>query len=275
MTKQQLKNSGKLIKKTCMPKNDVTEDQVGEIDKGKFIEDRNVMCYIACVYSMGQAVKNNKIIFDAMIKQVDMMFPADMKEPYKAAIEKCKGVAKNYKDICEASYWTAKCIYEADPDNFFFQTSLRCSAKKGFIVMGYRIYLLILISILTRGVHTMTRQQLKNSAKMLKKTCMAKNDVTEDLIGDIQKGQFIEERNVMCYIACIYQMSQIVKNNKLSYEASLKQVDMMYPPELKTSVKASIENCKDISKKYADICEASYWTAKCLYEDNPKDFIFA
>ncbi|KPJ06554.1 General odorant-binding protein lush [Papilio machaon] len=121
----------------------------------------------------------------------------------------------------------------------------------------------------------MTRQQLKNSAKMLKKTCMAKNDVTEDLIGDIQKGKFIEERNVMCYIACIYQMSQIVKNNKLSYEASLKQVDMMYPPELKTSVKASIENCKDISKKYADICEASYWTAKCLYEDNPKDFIFA
>lgn len=32
-------------------------DQVGEIDQGKFIEDRNVMCYIACVYSMGQAVR--------------------------------------------------------------------------------------------------------------------------------------------------------------------------------------------------------------------------
>ncbi|CAH2041492.1 unnamed protein product, partial [Iphiclides podalirius] len=120
MTRQQMKNSGKLIKKTCMPKNGVTEDQVGEIEQGKFIEDKNVMCYIACVYSTGQVVKNNKMNLDAMIKQVDMMFPPEMKEPEKAAIEKCKGVAKNYKDICEASYWTAKCIYEADPANFLF-----------------------------------------------------------------------------------------------------------------------------------------------------------
>ncbi|CAK1582859.1 unnamed protein product [Parnassius mnemosyne] len=120
MTKQQMKNSGKLLKKTCMPKTGVTEDQVGAIDQGKFIEDKNVMCYIACIYTTGQAVKNNKIIHDAMIKQVDIMFPAEMREPAKLAIEKCKGVAKTYKDICEASFWTAKCIYEADPDNFFF-----------------------------------------------------------------------------------------------------------------------------------------------------------
>ncbi|KAI8432153.1 hypothetical protein MSG28_004624 [Choristoneura fumiferana] len=86
-----------------------------------------------------------------MIKQVDMMFPAEMKDPVKAAMEKCKGVvhgihaltrqqlkkssqvfkkkcmakidvteAKKYKDLCEASYWTAKCIYEDDPKNFVF-----------------------------------------------------------------------------------------------------------------------------------------------------------
>lgn len=31
-------------------------DQVKDIDKGKFIEDRNVMCYIACIYQMTQIV---------------------------------------------------------------------------------------------------------------------------------------------------------------------------------------------------------------------------
>ncbi|CAG4961923.1 unnamed protein product [Colias eurytheme] len=103
-----------------MPKNNVTEDQVGSIDQGNFIEERNVMCYIACIYSMGQVVKNNKISHDAMIKQVDMMAPPEMKDPLKAAIEKCKGVAKKHKDICDASYWTAKCLYEADPVNFIF-----------------------------------------------------------------------------------------------------------------------------------------------------------
>nr|QEE82706.1 odorant binding protein 7 [Conogethes pinicolalis] len=120
MTRQQMKNSGKILKKTCMPKNDVTEDEVGNIDKGKFIETKNVMCYIACVYSMGQVIKNNKIVHDAMFKQIDMVFPPEMKEPVKAAVEKCKPVAKKYKDICEAAYWTAKCIYDADPENFVF-----------------------------------------------------------------------------------------------------------------------------------------------------------
>ncbi|CAH2258895.1 jg12576 [Pararge aegeria aegeria] len=109
---------------------------------------------------------------------------------------------------------------------------------------------------------------------MLKKSCMGKNDVTEDLIGDIEKGKFVQERNVMCYIACIYQMSQIIKNNKLSYEASIKQVDTMFPADMRDAMKASIEKCKNISKKYKDLCEASYWTAKCIYEDNPKNFIF-
>nr|BAV56795.1 odorant binding protein 8 [Ostrinia furnacalis] len=120
MTRQQLKNSGKLMKKSCMPKNDVTEEQVGEIEQGKFIEDRNVMCYIACVYSMTQVVKNNKLSYEAVLKQVDMMFPPEMKDAVKAAATQCKDIAKKYKDICEASYWTAKCMYDFDAENFVF-----------------------------------------------------------------------------------------------------------------------------------------------------------
>ncbi|CAH0726972.1 unnamed protein product, partial [Brenthis ino] len=120
MTRQQLKNSGKLMKKSCMPKNDVTEEQVGQIEQGKFLEERNVMCYIACIYSMTQVVKNNKLNYDAIIKQVDMMFPVDMRDAVKSAVEKCKDIGKKYKDICEASYWTAKCMYDQDPANFVF-----------------------------------------------------------------------------------------------------------------------------------------------------------
>ncbi|XP_075977201.1 general odorant-binding protein 72-like isoform X3 [Anticarsia gemmatalis] len=110
MTRQQLKNSGKLMKKSCMPKNDVTEEDVGQIEQGKFIETRNVMCYVACVYSMTQVVKNNKLSYDAVIKQVDVMFPPEMRDAVKAAAAHCKDIAKKYKDICEVSYWTAKCI---------------------------------------------------------------------------------------------------------------------------------------------------------------------
>nr|APG32534.1 odorant binding preotein [Conogethes punctiferalis] len=120
----------------------------------------------------------------------------------------------------------------------------------------------------------MTRQQLKNSGKLMKKSCMPKNDVTEEQIGDISSGKFIEERNVMCYIACVYTMTQVVKNNKISYDAVIKQVDMMFPPEIKDNVKAAAAHCKDVSKKYKDLCEASYWTAKCMYDFDSESFIF-
>lgn len=39
-----------------------------------------------------------------------------------------------------------------------------------------------------------------------------------------------------------------VKNNKLSYEAVIKQVDVMFPAEMRTAVKAAAAHCKDISK---------------------------
>nr|QGH51243.1 putative odorant binding protein 7 [Conopomorpha sinensis] len=139
----------------------------------------------------------------------------------------------------------------------------------------HRLCVLALFVVFVGQACAMTRQQLKNSGKMLRKNCLTKIGVEEDMINGIEKGKFIEDKQVMCYIACVYQLTQVVKNNKLNYEASMKQVDMMYPPEMKEPVKATIELCKDVSKKYKDLCEASYWTAKCMYENDPKNFIFA
>nr|WKR38888.1 odorant binding protein 7 [Spodoptera frugiperda] len=138
-----------------------------------------------------------------------------------------------------------------------------------------RICLFVIAMFLASGSDAMSRQQLKNSGKMLKKNCMNKIGVTEDQIGSIDKGKFIEDRKVMCYIACIYELTNVIKNNKLNYEASIKQIDLMYPPDIKESAKAAVEKCKDVQKKYKDICEVSFYAAKCMYEYKPEDFIFA
>lgn len=74
------------------------------------------MCYIACIYRMTKAVsiptyidlnlstnynnlgvfqvKNDKIVHDAMKKQVDMIFPLEIINPAKASIENCRGIGK-------------------------------------------------------------------------------------------------------------------------------------------------------------------------------------
>ncbi|KAG7302158.1 hypothetical protein JYU34_013629 [Plutella xylostella] len=120
ITRKQMKNTSKIMKKSCMPKNNVTEDQVGNIEQGEFLEERKVMCYIKCIYAMGGAIKNDKFVYDAMIKHVNLVFPPEIKEPTLAAINQCRDVDKQYADSCEAAYWVAKCMYEYGPEQFFF-----------------------------------------------------------------------------------------------------------------------------------------------------------
>uniref|UniRef100_A0A2A4K8S0 Odorant binding protein n=1 Tax=Heliothis virescens TaxID=7102 RepID=A0A2A4K8S0_HELVI len=170
-----------------MPKNDVTEEEVGDIEKGKFIESRNVMCYVACIYTMTQVVKNNKLSYEAMIKQVDMMFPAEMRDAVKAAATSCKDIEQ---------------------------------------------------------------------------------------VGKIEQGVFLEERNVMCYVACIYKSLQVVKNDKLDMALIAKQIEALYPPELKEPVKKAVSLCIHSQDDYNDLCEKVFHASKCLYEKDPASFIF-
>ncbi|KOB62751.1 SexiOBP10, partial [Operophtera brumata] len=50
----------------------------------------------------------------------------------------------------------------------------------------------------------------------------------------------------MCYIACVYSMTQVVKNNKLDAGLISKQIDLLYPQELKEPVKKGVALCMPI-----------------------------
>nr|UVB79203.1 odorant-binding protein 13 [Heortia vitessoides] len=124
------------------------------------------------------------------------------------------------------------------------------------------------------GSHALSRQQLRKTGNIMKKSCMGKiKDVTEEQVAAATIGQFIEDKNVMCYLACIYQLSGLVKNGKFSYDAAIKQVDIMYPPDMKEAFKQSVTNCKGIADKYKDLCEVAFYITRCIYEDNPSNFV--
>lgn len=46
------------------------------------------------------------------------------------------------------------------------------------------------------------------------------------------------------------EFAKQVKNNKLSYEAVIKQVDIMFPAEMRDAVKAAATSCKEIGKSF-------------------------
>ncbi|KAJ8720188.1 hypothetical protein PYW07_012231 [Mythimna separata] len=120
MTRAQVKKTMTIIKNQCMPKNSVTEDQVKNIEQGDFNEDPNIMCYVACVYKSLQVVKNDKLDVGLISKQIDALYPPELKEPTKKAVALCINSQDNYNDLCSRVFHGAKCLYEKDPACFIF-----------------------------------------------------------------------------------------------------------------------------------------------------------
>ncbi|CAH2258898.1 jg12577 [Pararge aegeria aegeria] len=120
MSKEQLKKTMTIMKNQCMPKNGVTNDEVGEIDQGVFLEEHNVMCYIACIYKNIQVLRNNRLDKDLITRQIDILYPAEIKEAVKKSVRKCIPVQNLYEDTCEGIFYAARCLYADDPSNFIF-----------------------------------------------------------------------------------------------------------------------------------------------------------
>uniref|UniRef100_D2SNQ6 Odorant binding protein n=1 Tax=Heliothis virescens TaxID=7102 RepID=D2SNQ6_HELVI len=90
MTMKQIRNTGKMMRKSCQPKNNVSDEQIDPIAEGVFNEDKEVKCYMACIMKMANTIKNGKLNYEAAIKQADLLLPDDIKEPAKEAITACR-----------------------------------------------------------------------------------------------------------------------------------------------------------------------------------------
>ncbi|XP_059062334.1 general odorant-binding protein 83a-like [Achroia grisella] len=137
------------------------------------------------------------------------------------------------------------------------------------------LLLLCVVLCLVGNIIGMTRSQVKKTLQIMKKQCISKIGVPEDKIANIEQGVFIEDRLVMCYIGCIYKTLQVVKNNKIDRDLAVKQIEALYPPELRESTVKGMDKCLPIQAKYGDFCEAVFHGAKCLYEFDPPSFLFA
>ncbi|KAJ2951805.1 hypothetical protein O0L34_g13969 [Tuta absoluta] len=132
----------------------------------------------------------------------------------------------------------------------------------------------LLVSASVEYIYGMTRPQLINTMTIMKKQCVKNLGVSEDKIAKISEGDFREDPEVKCYVACVYKTIQVTKNDKLNKDMVNKQVDILYPPEMKADTKKHIEECLPIQNNYKDFCDRVFYAAKCLYEKNPPNFIF-
>ncbi|XP_041981621.1 uncharacterized protein LOC121735019 [Aricia agestis] len=268
MTMKQLKATAKTMRKSCQPKNNVSDEKIDPINEGVFYEEKEVMCYMACIMKMANAIKNNKLSYDSAVKQVDLLLPEELKEPAKAALAACRKVAEGYKDICEAAFHTTKCIYNFNPDIFFFPYfSVTMKEKETYIIV---VATLLTVAILCDG---MSVKQMKYMAKLTRMNCQSKTNASDGEIDLIQKGIFSgASKDVKCYIACMMKMAGTLKGSDFNYESAMKQADTMLPDDKKKLMKEALKACKNSSDPYKDPCEAAYHISQCFYNHNPEMF---
>ncbi|KZC13557.1 General odorant-binding protein 19a, partial [Dufourea novaeangliae] len=119
VSQEQMEKIAKSMRNACLQKIDTTEELVAGIKRGEFPDDPNLECYTHCIMKTMRSFKNNEIDFKMVMKQIDASMPPDMAPRVKAAVRLCKN--REYDtEPCKMTYQYTKCVYEADPEVFFF-----------------------------------------------------------------------------------------------------------------------------------------------------------
>uniref|UniRef100_A0A182QJH2 Uncharacterized protein n=1 Tax=Anopheles farauti TaxID=69004 RepID=A0A182QJH2_9DIPT len=121
----------------------------------------------------------------------------------------------------------------------------------------------------------MNRKQLMNSMDMMRSACAPKFKVSTDMLDDLRKGIFVDDRELKCYTMCIAQMAgTLTKKGEISISKTLAQLDAMLPPDMKDKAKEAVNACRDAQGKYKDSCDKTFYSTKCLAEYDREVFLF-
>ncbi|XP_020284498.1 general odorant-binding protein 19a-like [Pseudomyrmex gracilis] len=120
MTMEQIQKTAQTMRNTCTTKTHADPGAVAGIQNGAFPDDdQTLKCYTLCIMKTMRTFKNGRIDSGMMIKQMDLMMPAEMAEPLKVTASTC-AAQPAAGDDCETTYQFVKCSYQTDPAHFFF-----------------------------------------------------------------------------------------------------------------------------------------------------------
>ncbi|XP_053665077.1 general odorant-binding protein lush-like [Anopheles marshallii] len=121
MSRKQLINSMDMMRSACAPKFKVTTEMLDDLRNGVFVEDRELKCYTLCIAQMaGTMNKKGELNIQKTLAQLDAMLPPDMKEKAKEAVQACRETQGRYKDSCDKTFYSTKCLAEYDREVFLF-----------------------------------------------------------------------------------------------------------------------------------------------------------
>ncbi|XP_029155021.1 general odorant-binding protein 19a-like [Nylanderia fulva] len=120
LTMEQIQKTAMTLRNTCISKSHADAEAVEGMQTGQFPEgNQPLKCYTLCVMKAMRTWKGGRIDDGMMIKQLDLMMPADLAGPIKASATACANVSPG-SDDCDTTYKFVECCYKNDKDHFFF-----------------------------------------------------------------------------------------------------------------------------------------------------------
>lgn len=141
MTMAQMEKTMETMRSICGPKYKLSDDLIdgsflvpfstsapldisiiAGLHRGEFDDsNKDLKCYTMCVAQMaGTLTKKSEISYPKTLSQIENLMPAEVKAHSLKVLEVCKNVQNGYKEACDRTFYTAKCIYEFNPEKFLF-----------------------------------------------------------------------------------------------------------------------------------------------------------
>ncbi|OXU19762.1 hypothetical protein TSAR_009702 [Trichomalopsis sarcophagae] len=136
------------------------------------------------------------------------------------------------------------------------------------------IALVSLVAIFKTTESKMTMDQIKNTLKPFKNSCIKKISPDVAMVEATKSGQFPEDATLMCFLKCVLSMMKVMKNGEILLPSIMQQIDIMMPDEYVETMKEICTNCYEMSLKVDDGCEKAYVFVKCYYNTNSELYFF-
>ncbi|XP_030758741.1 general odorant-binding protein 72-like [Sitophilus oryzae] len=121
MSDAQVKATMKLLKNTCMSKSKATEEQINAMHDGDWNQDKHGKCYLQCILAMNKFQKaDNTLDWEAGVKMMEAQAPPSFRDHAITTLKHCKDAAQTLNDKCTAAYEIAKCVYDYDPEKYYW-----------------------------------------------------------------------------------------------------------------------------------------------------------